>query len=56
LNQITGENFGNICNGGTDRETQGAVKGWRIYLHYLKKGSRNQVQEDTARKLADPQH
>lgn len=39
LNQITGYSFGNICNGGTERERQATVDGWRIFLHYLKNGS-----------------
>jgi hypothetical protein len=56
LNQITGEAFGNICNGGTERERQEAVKGWRTYLSYWKMQTHNKVPEDTARKLADPQH
>lgn len=31
LNQITGENFGNIQNGGSDRQRDAAVAGWHIY-------------------------
>jgi hypothetical protein len=34
LNQITGEDFGPIYNGGSERERAKAVTGWRIYLHY----------------------
>jgi hypothetical protein len=36
LNQVTGEDFGITCNGGTERERREAVNGWRIYLHHLK--------------------
>lgn len=31
LNQITGQSFGDISNGGTDAQRREAVKGWRIY-------------------------
>ena len=34
LNQITGEGFGWIYNGGSERERQAEVAGWRAYLHY----------------------
>lgn len=34
LNQITGEDFGSIYNGGSERERRRAVDGWRVYLHY----------------------
>jgi hypothetical protein len=34
LNQITGESFGDIDNGGSDRERQATVAGWRIFLDY----------------------
>jgi len=56
LNQITGEAFGNIANGGTERERQEAVKGWRTYLYYRSMQAHKQVPEDSPRKLADPQH
>lgn len=39
LNQITGETFGNIANGGSERERTAAVRGWRIYLYHLLKDS-----------------
>lgn len=32
LNQITGQSFGFIYNGGTDSERAGAVRGWREFL------------------------
>ena len=38
LNQITGESFGFINSGGSERERREAVKGWRIYLWYLTHG------------------
>lgn len=31
LNQITGESFGSIANGGSDRQRAASVAGWRIY-------------------------
>jgi hypothetical protein len=31
LNQITGQSFGSIMNGGSDRQRDAAVAGWRIY-------------------------
>lgn len=31
LNQITGQSFGSIENGGSDRERDAAVAGWRVY-------------------------
>ncbi len=31
LNQITGESFGSIENGGSNRERTSAVAGWRVY-------------------------
>jgi hypothetical protein len=34
LNQITGESFGVIYNGGSERERAASVEGWRVYLHY----------------------
>lgn len=34
LNQITAESFGSICNGGSERERQATVAGWRVYLYY----------------------
>jgi hypothetical protein len=36
LNQITGNSFGTIHNGGTERERTECVRGWRVYLYYLK--------------------
>jgi hypothetical protein len=36
LNQITGESFGFIYNGGSERERRETVNGWRIYLYYMK--------------------
>jgi hypothetical protein len=35
LNQLTGENFGFIYNGGTPAERAAAVRGWRQYLDDL---------------------
>jgi len=35
LNQVTGESFGSIANGGSDRERDAAVDGWRIYASDL---------------------
>jgi hypothetical protein len=40
LNQITGESFGSIAGGGSERERRETINGWRIYLHYLKKEPR----------------
>jgi hypothetical protein len=37
LNQITGESFAAIENGGTEKQRRKAVHGWRIYLYHLKK-------------------
>ncbi len=34
LNQLTGEGFGSIYNGASERERRETVNGWRIYLHY----------------------
>lgn len=36
LNDITGESFGNIYNGGSAEERTKAVRGWRIYLDHLR--------------------
>lgn len=36
LNDITGENFGNIHNGGSAEARTKAVRGWRIYLDHLR--------------------
>jgi hypothetical protein len=41
LNQITGVSFGNIYNGGSERERREVVNGWRVYLYYWKKGTLN---------------
>jgi len=35
LSRITGESFGTLQNGGSERERAAAVDGWRVYLHYL---------------------
>ena len=35
LNQITGEGFGNIESGGSDRTRRATVDGWRIHAHDL---------------------
>ena len=35
LNQITGNSFGSIHNGGTEEERANTVNGWRIYLWHL---------------------
>ena len=37
LNQITGEYFGDIQNGGTEAERNAVVERWRIYLYHWKK-------------------
>lgn len=34
LNQVTGESFGFIYNGASQRERQREVNGWRVFLHY----------------------
>jgi hypothetical protein len=34
LEQMTGEHFGIIVNGGSERERAATVHGWRVYLHY----------------------
>jgi len=44
LNQITGESFGFIYSGGSERERQRTVDGWRIYLHYLMQTSERSIQ------------
>lgn len=36
LNQLTGENFGFIHNGGTASERDASVRGWRLYLDNLR--------------------
>jgi len=36
LNDITGQTFGGIHNGGTGEERAKAVRGWRIYLDHLR--------------------
>ncbi len=36
LNQITGESFGSIQNGGSDREREASVAGWRVYAATLR--------------------
>ena len=33
LSQITGEGFGTIQNGASERERKAAIDGWRVYLH-----------------------
>lgn len=45
LNQITGDSFGCIYNGGSERERREAVNGWRIYLYHRKSAelSRNET-------------
>lgn len=40
LNQLTGEDFGSIYNGGTDQERTEAVKGWRDWLRKTPQGKR----------------
>jgi len=35
LNQVTGESFGSIVNGGSDRQRDAVVNGWRIYASDL---------------------
>ena len=35
LNQVTGNSFGSIHNGGTEEERANTVNGWRIYLWHL---------------------
>jgi hypothetical protein len=37
LTQITGLSFGNIDNGGSERERRATVDGWRVYLYHLKR-------------------
>lgn len=32
LNQMTGQHFGFICNGGTEQERTKAIQGWRNFL------------------------
>lgn len=39
LNQITGENFGTIANGASERERKAAIDGWRVYLHRKRFGA-----------------
>ena len=39
LNQLTGEHFGFIYNGGTAAERDASVRGWRIYLDRLRTGT-----------------
>jgi hypothetical protein len=39
LNQITGENFGTIHNGASERERKAAIDGWRVYLHRKRFGT-----------------
>lgn len=36
LSQITGASFGSITNGGSDRQRDSAVAGWRIYASNLR--------------------
>lgn len=36
LNQLTGESFGFIYNGGTALEREASVRGWRVYLDHLR--------------------
>jgi hypothetical protein len=33
LNQITGERFGRVAEGASDRERAATIDGWRIYLY-----------------------
>jgi hypothetical protein len=40
LGQISGERFGHIHNGGSERERVEAINGWRIYLHHVRSGAR----------------
>ena len=35
LNQITGESFGNVENGGSEGERTAAVRGWHAYLYHV---------------------
>lgn len=39
LNQITGEDFGSIYNGGSERQRRATTDGWRIYLHRTRFGT-----------------
>ena len=56
LNQITGESFGQVYNGGTEQKRQEAVNGWRIYLYHWKKGAHSQAAEVPGRTPPGPQH
>lgn len=47
LNQITGESFGFIYNGGTEQERREAVNAWRIYLCHDKK--KTETRKDVGR-------
>ena len=38
LNQMTGQDFGSIHNGGSEQQRQDTINGWRIYLYHLKHG------------------
>lgn len=37
LNDITGQTFGSITNGGTEQDRRRVVDGWRIYLDHLRR-------------------
>lgn len=45
LNHVTGEDFGSIYNGATERERREAVDGWRVYLYHLKRNANWQKTE-----------
>ena len=38
LNQVTGEDFGTIHNGGSEHQRRAAIDGWRVYLHRTRFG------------------
>lgn len=39
LNQVTGEDFGTIVNGGSERERRAVIEAWRVYLHRKRFGT-----------------
>jgi hypothetical protein len=41
LGQITGEHFGTIVHGGSERERRAVIDGWRLYLHRKRFGEHN---------------
>ena len=47
LNQVTGEDFGTIVHGGSERERRAVIDAWRVYLHRKRFGMDNHTTDAT---------